>query len=65
MEVKMKFKSVYAYRYSHGNVIVYGEDKNGHGMYMTYMMYDSLADVKRHLKSQGVKNVSHMRKWMW
>lgn len=61
----MEFKRVYAYCYKHGNVIVYGEDKNGCDMHKQYMFYDSLADIKRHLKSQGVKNISHMRKWIW
>lgn len=61
----MEFNRVYAYCYNHGNVIVYGEDKDGHCMHKTYMLYDSLADIKRHLKSHGVKNVSHMCKWVW
>jgi len=61
----MEFKRVYAYCYKHGNVIVYGEDKNGCDIHRQYMFYDSLADIKRHLKSQGVKNISHMRKWVW
>lgn len=61
----MEFKRVYAYCYKHGNVIVYGEDKNGCDIHKQYMFYDSLADIKRHLKSQGVKNISHMRKWIW
>ena len=61
----MKFDRVYAYSYRHGTVTVYGEDSFGHSMDRTYMFYDSLADIKRQLKSEGVKNVSHMRKWVW
>lgn len=60
-----KFERVYAYRYSNGNVIVYGQDDHGRDMHTTFMMYDSLADVKAKLKSDGVKNISHMRKWVW
>ena len=59
------FKRVYAYTYRHGNVVVYGENNQGHDIHRTYMMYDSLADIKRELKSKGVKNVSHMKKWIW
>lgn len=59
------FQSVYAYRYDKGNVIVYGTNSYGHDLHKVFMMYDSLADVKRTLKSNGVKNVSHMRKWTW
>ena len=43
----MDFNRVYAYCYNHGNVIVYGEDKDGHCMHRTYMLYDSLADIFR------------------
>ena len=50
------------YQYSHGNVIVYGENCYGHNVTQTYMMYDSLADVKREMKRKGIKNYSHMRK---
>ena len=60
-----EFKRVYAYAYNHGNVIVYGENHYGNDIHRTYMMYDSLADIKRELKAKGVKNVSHMRKWIW
>ena len=56
----MDFKRVYAYCYNHGNVIVYGEDKDGHCMHKTYMLYDSLADIKRHLKSHGVKATTRL-----
>jgi hypothetical protein len=72
MEVKMNytynpkrddFKRVYAYTYENGNVIVYGENSYGHDIHKVFMMYDSLADVKRKLKADGVKNVSHMYKW--
>lgn len=56
-------KRVYAYTYENGNVIVYGENSYGHDIKKVFMMYDSLADVKRKLKADGVKNVSHMYKW--
>ena len=61
----MKLSRVYAYRYCNGNVIVYGQDKHGYDMNCAFIMYDSLADVKRKLISDGVKNVSHMYKWNW
>ena len=58
-------KRVYAYRYESGNVIVYGENSYGHDIHKVFMLYDSLADVKRELKARGVKNVSHMYRWRW
>ena len=61
----MEMTRAYAYRYAHGDIIVYGEDKHGIDMNTRFMMYDSLADVKRKLRADGVKNVSHMRKWAW
>lgn len=50
------------YEYKHGNVIVYGQNCYGHNISRTYMMYDSLADVKREMKRQGIRNYSKMRK---
>ena len=50
------------YEYRNGNVIVYGTNCYGHNITKTYMMYDSLADVKRAMKRQGIKNYAHMRK---
>ena len=61
----MEFDRVYAYRYKNGMVIVYGQDKYNNNIHRTFIMYDSLADVKRELKSRGIKNISHMRKWVW
>ena len=59
------FKRVYAYRYKNGMVIVYGQDDHNNDMHRAFLFYDSLADVKAKLKSDGVKNVSHMKKWVW
>lgn len=58
-------KRVYAYRYKNGMVIVYGQDEHNNDIHRAFLFYDSLADIKRELKSRGVKNVSHMKKWVW
>ena len=44
------------------NVVVYGQNCYGHDITQTYMMYDSLADVKREMKRKGIRNYSGMRK---
>lgn len=51
-----------SYEYHNGNVIVWGYDRYGCMVHKVFMMYDSLADVKRKMISDGVKNVSHMYK---
>ena len=61
----MEFKRVYAYRYKNGMVIVYGQDEHNNDMHRTFLCFDSLAEIKNVLKSRGVKNVSHMKKWVW
>ena len=38
-----------------------GENCYGHNVTQTYIMYDSLADVKREMKRKGIKNYSHMK----
>ena len=58
-----KFHSVFAYSYNRSGVIVYGIDKGGYSVHQLFVMYDSLADIKRELKSHGVRGVSHMRKY--
>ena len=45
-----------------GDVVVYGQNCYGHNITQTYMMYDSLADVKREMKRKGIRNWSKMRK---
>lgn len=45
-----------------GDVVVYGQNCYGHNISQTYMMYDSLADVKREMKRKGIRNWSKMRK---